>query len=414
MTIETGMHYPLRLDALPSRWRVGYVGDFTKTIEPGFASGEHNAQGTGVPHLRPMNVNRDGKLDFDVVKYVAKEKDKRRLAFGDVLFNNTNSSELVGKTAVVNKAGDLAFSNHMTRITFGDDVLPQFGAMQLHFLWMRGYFRYNCVKHVNQASVSSKTLAGAVPFVWAPLDEQERIVAEIEKQFSRLDKAISNLKRVKANLRRYRTTVLEAAFDHEPNSRIGDLIESGPQNGLYLPKSSYGQGVSILRIDDYQTDWLRSPADLRRVAASADQIAMWALREGDLVINRVNSMTHLGKCVSVPPSLAGCLFESNMMRLSLRRTVLPRYVELYLGSGVGKKRLTQSAKWAVNQASINQQDVRATPVYVPDMDDQLSLVAEVDRRLSLVHEVEAEVDTNLKRGDRLRQSVLRREFKTKD
>jgi type I restriction enzyme S subunit len=45
------------------------------------------------------------------------------------------------------------------------------------------------------------------------LDEQRRIVAEIEKQFSRLDEAVANLKRVKANLKRYKAAVLKAAVD---------------------------------------------------------------------------------------------------------------------------------------------------------------------------------------------------------
>jgi len=220
--VETGAHYPVRLDALPPGWRSGYVGEFSKEIEPGFASGEHNQTGSGVPHLRPMNIDRGGKIDLSVTKFVAADKDHRRLAPGDVLFNNTNSPELVGKTTVMNQSGEFAFSNHMTRIRFEGDVLPKFAALQLHFLWMRGYFRYNCVKHVNQASVSSRTLAQAVPFVWAPIDEQQRIVDEIDKQFSRLDEAVTNLKRVKANLKRYKAAVLKAAvkaasFPLKPN-----------------------------------------------------------------------------------------------------------------------------------------------------------------------------------------------------
>ncbi|MDZ7652836.1 MAG: hypothetical protein U5L03_09935 [Burkholderiaceae bacterium] len=48
-----------------------------------------------------------------------------------------------------------------------------------------------------------------------PLDEQRRIVAEIEKQFSRLDEAVANLKRVSVNLKRYKTAVLRAAVTGE-------------------------------------------------------------------------------------------------------------------------------------------------------------------------------------------------------
>ena len=410
MSINTGAHYPLRLEKLPRHWRVGYVGDFTRKIEPGFASGEHNQSGSGIPHLRPMNIDRNGKIDLSVVKSVAATKDLRRLAIGDVLFNNTNSPELVGKTTVITQKAEFAFSNHMTRIAFNEDVLPQFGALQLHFLWMRGFFKYNCVKHVNQASVSSGTLSRAVPFVWAPIEEQRTIVAEIEKQFSRLDEAVANLQRVKANLKRYTNSVYVEVFGDELNCTLGDLIEEGPQNGLYLPKEMYGEGVPILRIDDYQTAWIRPFGELRRVKATPDQIATWALREGDLVINRVNSMTHLGKCALIPAALVGTVFESNMMRMRLNNDVLPKYVEHYLASRIGKTRLTKNAKWAVNQASINQKDVRATPIFLPDRPAQQVIVADVDRRLSIIKGTEIEVDANIRRAQALRQSVLSKSF----
>jgi len=51
------------------------------------------------------------------------------------------------------------------------------------------------------------------PIPIAPLDQQLRIVAEIEKQFSRLDEAVANLKRVKANLKRYKAAVLKTAVE---------------------------------------------------------------------------------------------------------------------------------------------------------------------------------------------------------
>ena len=57
-----------------------------------------------------------------------------------------------------------------------------------------------------------KTL-GQTPILVAPLAQQELIVAEIEKQFSRLDEAVANLKRVKANLKRYKAAVLKAAVE---------------------------------------------------------------------------------------------------------------------------------------------------------------------------------------------------------
>lgn len=260
------------------------------------------------------------------------------------------------------------------------------------------------MKHINRGPFLAHE-------VYVPaLRVQAVAVAEIEQQFSRLDEAVANLRRVKANLKRYESRTYADLFGGVPNFRLGDVIDEGPQNGLYLPKEMYGAGVPILRIDDYQTGWVRSRTELRRVNATRDQLSTWSLRKDDLVINRVNSVTHLGKCVRIPESLAGAVFESNMMRLRLTTAALPEYVEHYLASRRGRMRLTENAKWAVNQASINQKDVRATPLFLPDLVTQRRIVAEVDRRLSIVREVEAEVDANLKRAQALRQAVLAKAF----
>ena len=64
-----------------------------------------------------------------------------------------------------------------------------------------------------------------------PLDQQKRIVAEIEKQFSRLDEGINNLKRVKANLKRYKAAVLKAAVE-------GRLVETEAQRARRAAQGS--------------------------------------------------------------------------------------------------------------------------------------------------------------------------------
>jgi len=63
------------------------------------------------------------------------------------------------------------------------------------------------VKHLSSNTV------GDIPLPLPPLKEQYRIVAEIEKQFTRLDAAVAALKRVQANLKRYRASVLKAACE---------------------------------------------------------------------------------------------------------------------------------------------------------------------------------------------------------
>ena len=193
-------------------------------------------------------------------------------------------------------------------------------------------------------------------------------------------------------------------------TNIDALAVGGPQNGLYLPQSKYGEGLPILRIDDYQNGMSKSSSQLRLVDADAEEAAKYALGIDDLVINRVNSMTHLGKCMVVSERNLPSLFESNMMRLHLSTYVKSRFIEFYLRSGAGRVRLTQNAKWAVNQASINQQDVVATPVPLPPLAEQRRIVEDVERRLSIVDTLAGSIESNLTRAERLRQAILKKAF----
>ena len=259
-TIQTGLHYPISLKKIPKSWKVSYINEVALKIQPGYASGRHNQSGKGLPHIRPMNIDRKGKVDLGIIKYVSPDKDSKRLRFGDVLFNNTNSSELVGKTTVIDQKVDWGFSNHMTRIQFSEDVNPAFAAYQLTFLWMCRYFFHNCVKHVNQSSVSSKALGETVPFITAPFSEQKRIVAEIEKQFSRLDKAVENLKQVRANLKRYKASVLKAAVE-------GKLTEDWRKaNPDVEPADKLLERILIERRKKWEVKhWKNSPNDIKLI-----------------------------------------------------------------------------------------------------------------------------------------------------
>src|SRR5262249_20647604 len=104
------------------------------------------------------------------------------------------------------------------------------------------------------------------------------------------------------------------------------------------------------------------------------------------------------------------LFESNMMRLRLVDQIDAGYVRDYLRSTEGKRRLVANAKWAVNQASINQQDVLATPIPLPPTLEQSAIVSEVAERLSVIAVTEDYIEASLKRAARLRQSILKEAF----
>ncbi|MET7311116.1 restriction endonuclease subunit S [Streptomyces sp. NPDC005571] len=170
---------------LPAGWVRATLGELGVEAQPGFASGKHNRDGDGVVHLRPMNVTRSGVIDLIDARYVQDGTD-RRVEFGDVLFNNTNSPALVGKTAWIDSAEPLAYSNHMTRLRAPEGLDGKFLALQLHWLWMSGYFKSVLNNHVNQASVARKALLDT-SIVVPPLAEQHRIVAKLNEQITHIE-----------------------------------------------------------------------------------------------------------------------------------------------------------------------------------------------------------------------------------
>ena len=93
----------------------------------------------------------------------------------------------------------------------------------------------------------------------------------------------------------------------------------------------------------------------------------------------VNSMAYLGKSALIRELPEECVFESNMMRISLTtQKAIPEYIIKYLNSVIGVQELRKNAKQAVNQASINQQDVKNVAIKLPKLEEQAEIVRIVD------------------------------------
>jgi type I restriction enzyme S subunit len=455
---------------VPAHWRIAQLNDVCEKITDGTHK-TPNYQEAGVRFISIKNIRPYQPVNWDsYVKFITRTEHEELIRrckpeFDDILFP---------RIGTLGFAKRIDFKEEVSIFVGLGLLKPKKDVVHPKYLeyWMNSPL-INKLSHEKATGSGRLTLAleesRRLPIPIAPMHEQLQIVAEIEKQFSRLDEAVTNLKRVKANLKRYKVAVLKAAVEgrlveteaerarregrsYETGAQLlqriletrrsqwegkgkykepvapditdlpelpegwvwtslESLIVDGPQNGIYLPKSLYGTGHPILRIDDYQQDWMRPVTELQRVRAKPEEVATYSLRSGDIVINRVNSPSHLGKVAVWAIETEMPLFESNMMRAALSSGVVSLYVASYLRSLHGRARLTKQAKWAVNQASINQQDVCGTPVPLPPLAEQNRIVTEVDLRLSVLRETEAQVDANLQRAERLRQAILGKAFK---
>jgi type I restriction enzyme, S subunit len=176
---------------LPAGWRTAKLGDLIVEAATGFACGQR--ANDGAIQLRMNNVTRRGELDWSSFIRVPIEKamlDDYALRAGDVVFNNTNSTEMVGKTALFNDFKEpVVFSNHFTRLRTKPDALaPDFLALWLHTQWQAGLFARICDRWIGQSAVQrNKLLALEIPL--PPLGQQRQIAARLREQLSILAEA---------------------------------------------------------------------------------------------------------------------------------------------------------------------------------------------------------------------------------
>ena len=157
----------------------------------------------------------DGSIHVEATRPAGEVK-KGFTAFleGDVLFAKITPCMENGKMAVapklINGYGFGSTEFHVLR------PKPGMLAKYLYYYVSSQSFRGEAERYMTGA-VGQKRVSTDYPkrstIPVAPIDQQKRIVAEIEKQFSRLDEAVANLKRVKANLKRYKAAVLKAAVE---------------------------------------------------------------------------------------------------------------------------------------------------------------------------------------------------------
>lgn len=166
------------LDQVPTgRYLVEPLSRHVAYFQTGFAAGkgDQSTNDTDVIQLRSTNLSDDRELVFDRNVYIHREALEKRpgdiLQPGEVLFNNTNSQELVGKSVLFDLDGDYFCSNHMTRIGTANSLHPDYLAHLLNLYQRQNVFFRVCTNWNNQSGVNNGVLGG-VPIPVPPIEQQ--------------------------------------------------------------------------------------------------------------------------------------------------------------------------------------------------------------------------------------------------
>jgi type I restriction enzyme S subunit len=123
-------------------------------------SAKASSEGTW-PVLRMGNITYEGGWDFSSLKYMEldpKEERKYLVRNGEILFNRTNSRDLVGKTAVYRESKPMAFAGYLIRCTVNDEADPEYISAYLNSAHGKKILRSMCKSIVGMANINAKEL----------------------------------------------------------------------------------------------------------------------------------------------------------------------------------------------------------------------------------------------------------------
>ena len=157
-------------------------------------------------YLRMNNITENGKLNIQNLKHIdipEKDLEKYVVRKGDVLFNRTNSIELVGKTCIYELDFDMVIAGYIIRIRTNNNILnPRYLSEFLNFPSTKKFLRNIAKGAVNQANINAKELQDiSIPL--APLSIQNEFadfVAQVDKSQLAIQKSLDELETLKKSL----------------------------------------------------------------------------------------------------------------------------------------------------------------------------------------------------------------------
>lgn len=372
---------------LPRGWAVAKLGDLGDYLNGrGFKKSEWRESGR--PIIRIQNLTGSGQA----FNYFDGEPDESYTArSGDVLLSWAATLGIFvwrGPEAVVNQhifkvesAIDREFHRYLLDSVLADLRRETHGSGMVHI---------------------TRTKFVATQVLLPPLNEQRRIVAAIEEQFSRLDSAGRSVLAVEARLSTLRASLLgeaTAGWPLVPIGRVGRVfVGSTPSRRR---QDLWGGGVA----------WVSSgEVAFSRISTTRETISVTASKvvhpPGTVLLAMIGEGRTRGQAAILDVEAAHNQ-NSAAIRLDPGECI-PEWLFYCL---MATYEATRKAGVGGQQPALNRSRVEALTVPMPPVEEQPGIVVEIERRLSLLDSMRGTIDAARRRGASLRRSILERAFR---
>jgi type I restriction enzyme S subunit len=152
--------------------------------------------------------------------------------------------------------------------------------------------------------------------------------------------------------------------------------------------------------------------DLKYTEFTEKELSKLSLQAGDILLVRSNGSANLvARSAVVAENAAGYAYAGYLIRLRLKQeTILPHFLQLFLHSPQTRAFIERQARSTSGVHNINSDEVKNLTLKLPSIEEQLEIIDKVDDIFSQIDALEAWCETELKRSNTLRQSILKSAF----
>ena len=408
-------HYPY---LLPNGWEWCNLEDIVCELK--YGTSEKSLSVGKIAVLRMGNITNVGTIDYSNLVYSSNNEDIKlySLEKDDLLFNRTNSSEWVGKTAIYKKEQPAIYAGYLIRIR-PILIFSDYLNTVMNSSYYRNWCYYVKTDAVNQSNINAQKLSQLMIPI-PPLKEQERIVVEVAKWISLIDTIKNSKEDLQTTIKQAKSKILNLAIHgklvpQDPNDEpaIELLKRINPDftpcdNGHYtfdVPSGwittnlgSIFNVVSAKRI--LKSDWKHSGVPFYRAREIA-KLSIYGLVDNELYISEehynslkekfpvpkasdimISAVGTIGKCYIVKESDKFYYKDASVLCLCNDYQINAKYIYHIMRSEYMLKQMYDNSKGTtVDTITIEKAKQYILPL--PPLAEQQRIVAKIEETFSI-------------------------------
>ncbi len=335
------------------------------------------------------NITSEGRFKFETLLKVPIPTDIERFDIqkDDVIFNNTNSLDLIGKAAIAHEGLKYTFSNHLTRIRVKKKILsPCWLYLLLLHYRNRAVFRAICNTHVGQSGIGKNELSRLLVF-FSSIEEQNKItsiISRVDYLIQKLDQIIEQTQRLKEGLVQ---TLLIKGIGHNKfkKTELGEIPEEWKISKLreHITKIGSGitprggsrvyrkEGIPLIRSQNVHFDGLRIE-DAAYISEEIDEeMRSSRVHPHDVLLNITGAS--IGRCTVVPETLHRGNVNQHVCIIRPTPEINSRYLAAFLSSGRGQN-MIHSSHHGLSREGLTFSQIGSFPIPIPTIEEQEKIV----------------------------------------